>query len=423
MYGSDHKATNGNFNPIAPRTWEDTQLDFGFLTDLALKAVYADANCSTTRAAEKMCLPEVITENILQHLYREKLIEIRGQDGFHNHRYAILDRGWERVKRLLEMNGYIGPTPVSLQAYSSMISLQEDSRESVAPDAITKALSGLVLPENTLHTIGIAVNSRRSLFMFGESGNGKTSIAISVNSAQSGDIWIPYALEVDGQIIKIYDQHCHAQVEAGCTGYDKRWLKIRRPLIIVGGEMTIETMDLIYSHTVRFYEAPFQLKANGGTLVIDDFGRQRVNPSDLLNRWIIPLEKRTDYLTLHTGKKIEVPFSPLLIFATNLDLNGLVDDAFLRRMGYRLYIAPPTKDQYRLIFQMAAESHGLNYDPELVDFLFQRYTQENRPLRCSEPRDLVQRILDICCYFDVPALLSQEMLELAWMNYFGKNKA
>jgi len=423
MYESDHKKTNGNLNPIAPRTWEDTQLDFGFLADLALKTVYADANCSTTRAAEKMCLPDVVTENILQHLYREKLIEIRGQDGFHNHRYAILDRGWERVKRLLEMNGYIGPTPVSLQAYSSMISLQEESRDAVVPEAITKALSALVLPENTLHTIGIAVNSRRSLFMFGESGNGKTSIAVSVNSAQSGDIWIPYALEVDGQIIKIYDQHCHTQVEAGCTGYDKRWIKIRRPLIIVGGEMTIETMDLIYSHTVRFYEAPFQLKANGGTLVIDDFGRQRVNPSDLLNRWIIPLEKRTDYLTLHTGKKIEVPFSPLLIFATNLDLNGLVDDAFLRRMGYRLYIAPPTKEQYRQIFQMAVDSQGLDYNPDLVDFLFHRYEQEKRPLRCSEPRDLVQRILDICCYFDVPALLSQEMLELAWMNYFGKNKA
>jgi len=231
MSESNPHASNGNLNPASPRTLEETQLDFGFLADLALKTVYADANCSTTRAAEKMCLPEVITENILQHLYREKLIEIRGQDGFHNHRYAILDRGWERVKRLLEMNGYIGPTPVSLQAYSSMISLQEDSRESVAPDAITKALSGLVLPENTLHTIGIAVNSRRSLFMFGESGNGKTSIAVSVNSAQSGDIWIPYALEVDGQIIKIYDQHCHALVEAGCAGYDKRWIKIRRPLI------------------------------------------------------------------------------------------------------------------------------------------------------------------------------------------------
>jgi len=422
MYESDHKATNGNLNPISPRTFEETQLDFGFLTDLALKTVYADTNCNTTRAAEKMCLPEVITENLLQHLYREKLIEIRGQNGFHNHRYAILDRGWERVNRLLEINGYIGPTPVSLQAYSNMVSQQEQSRDAVAPDAIMKALAGLVLPENTLHTVGIAVNSRRSLFMFGESGNGKTSIAVSVNDAQSGDIWIPYALEVDSQIIKIYDQHCHAQVEADCTGYDKRWIKIKRPLIIVGGEMTIETMDLIYSHTVRYYEAPFQLKANGGTLVIDDFGRQRVKPADLLNRWIIPLEKRTDYLTLHTGKKIEVPFSPLLIFATNLDLNGLVDDAFLRRMGYRLYIAPPTQEQYRLIFHRAVEAHGLNDDPELVDFLFQRYERENRPLRCSEPRDLVQRILDICRYFDVPSVLTKEMLELAWINYFGKNK-
>jgi len=415
--------SNENLTPITPKTLEETQLDFGFLADLALKTVYTDANCTTARAAQKICLPEAMTESLLQHLYREKLIEIRGLDGFQNHRYAMLDRGWERVNRLLEINGYIGPAPVSLQAYNNMVSLQEESRDAVAPDSITKALSGLILPENTLHTVGIAVNSRRSLFMFGESGNGKTSIAVSVNAAQPGDIWIPYALEVDGQVIKIFDQHNHFPVEDDCNGYDKRWIKIRRPLIIVGGEMTIETMDLIYSRTVRYYEAPFQLKANGGTLVIDDFGRQRVDPADLLNRWIVPLEKKTDYLTLHTGKKIEVPFSPLLIFATNLDLNGLVDDAFLRRMGYRLYIAPPTPEQYRLIFQRAAEAHGLNYSPELADFLLKRYVQERRPLKCSEPRDLVYRILDMCRYFNEPPVLSKEMIDLAWINYFGKEQA
>jgi len=426
MHESHCTVSNENLPPIPPKTPEETQLDFGFLADLALKTVYADANCTTTRAAEKMCLPEPITESLLQHLYHEKLIEIRGQNGFHNHRYAILDRGWQRANRLLEINGYIGPTPVSLQAYSNMVSQQNKTRKPVSPELIENALSGLVLPELTRQTVGLAVHSRRSLFMFGESGNGKTSIAVSLHSAQPGEIWIPYAIEVDNQIIKVYDQHNHSQTETGNgnNGYDKRWVKIKRPLVIVGGEMTIETMDLVYSRMVGYYEAPFQVKANGGTLVIDDFGRQRVDPADLLNRWIIPLERGVDYLTLHTGKKIEVPFEPLLIFATNLNLNGLVDDAFLRRMGYRLYIAPPTPDQYKSIFQEVAAAHGLDgHDPNLVEFLLKRYAEEKRPLRCSEPRDLVHRLLDICRYLDQPPVLSRDMLELAWINYFGKDRA
>jgi predicted ATPase with chaperone activity len=190
-------------------------------------------------------------------------------------------------------------------------------------------------------------------------------------------------------------------------------------LVIVGGEMTIETMDLVYSHSVRYYEAPFQMKANGGTLVIDDFGRQRVAPMDLLNRWIIPLERQTDYLTLHTGKKIEVPFAQLLIFSTNLDLKGLVDDAFLRRMGYRLYVGPPSRERYGDIFRKVVNSNGLEYDPELLEFLLLKYEKEQRPLRCCEPWDLVQRCLDICLYENQPASLSWELLELAWGNYFG----
>jgi len=413
--------SNENLAPIMPKTLEETQLDFGFLADLALKTVYADANCTTARAAEKLCLSETITELLLQHLYHEKLIEIRGQISYQNHRYAMLDRGWERASRLLEINGYIGPAPVSLKSYSEMVSQQSSVREPVSPEFIDNALSGLVLPEITKQTAGLAVNSRRSLFMFGESGNGKTSIAVALHSAQSGEIWIPYAIEIDNQIIKVYDQHNHFQIETGNNGYDRRWIRIKRPLVIVGGEMTIETMDLVYSRTVGYYEAPFQIKANGGTLVIDDFGRQRVDPSDLLNRWIIPLEQGRDYLTLHTGKKIEVPFEPLLIFATNLNLNGLVDEAFLRRMGYRLYIAPPTPEQYEAIFKMNVAALGLEYDPKLLEFIFHRYEKEKRPLRCSEPRDLINRFLDRCRYLNQCRVLTREMLELAWMDYFGNN--
>ncbi len=406
--------------PPRPINVQNTKLDFGFLADLALKIVYADTNCTTDRAAEKLKLSTTVTEDLLQHLYREKFVEIRGLKSFGNNRYGMLDRGWQRAQRLLDMNGYIGPAPVSLEAYTDMILRQTTAREAIRPEAVRGAMSGLVLPESTVQTLGLVASSRRSLFMTGPSGNGKTSIATALHQAQSGDLWIPYAIEVDGQIIKVFDLHNHQPIPVEGVGeYDERWIKIKRPLIIVGGEMTIETMDLIYSQSVKFYEAPFQMKSNGGTLVIDDFGRQRVDPHDLLNRWIVPLEGRVDYLTLHTGKKIEVPFEQLLIFATNLDPSDLVDDAFLRRMGYRLFVHPPTKDTYAEIFQKYVQANGLRYDPSLLDFVFQLYAKDQRPLRGCEPRDIIQRCVDLCKYENRPKALSDELLDLAWKNYFG----
>ena len=406
--------------PPVPLSPEATQLDYGFLADLTLKTVYADANCTTERAAQKLKLSMPVTENLLQHLYREKFVEIRGLVSYGNNRYGLLDRGWQRAQQLLDMNGYIGPAPVSLPAYSEMVLRQSAARDPVRSEAVHSAMSGLVLPESTVQTLGLVANSRRSLFMTGPSGNGKTSIALALHTAQRGEIWIPYAVEVDGQVIKIFDQHNHQQTPVtGADRYDERWIKIKRPIVVVGGEMTIETMDLIYSSTVRFYEAPFQMKSNGGTLVIDDFGRQRVDPHDLLNRWIVPLEGRIDYLTLHTGKKIEVPFEQLLIFATNLDPSDLVDDAFLRRMGYRLYITPPDRQMYTMIFEQYARSMGFEYHAKYIEYLFRLYEVDKRPLRACEPRDLIQRCADLCKYENIPMELSNDLLHLAWQNYFG----
>ena len=414
-------ASNEISSPVVPETVEDTGLSFGFLADLALKSVSIDANCTTDRVADKIKLPVTVAELLLQHLYREKLIEIRGLVGFHNHRYAMLDRGWERVQRLFEMSGYVGPAPVSLNAYTEMVQLQERNREPVKPQSIGQALEDLVLPPSTVQTLGLVVSSRRSLFMSGPAGNGKTSIARALHNAQGGEIWIPYALEVDGQVIKTFDIHNHEPVTiAAGTKYDQRWVRIKRPLVIVGGEVTIETMDLIYSRSVRFYEAPFQMKSNGGTLVIDDFGRQRVEPHDLLNRWIIPLEGHIDYMTLHTGKKIQVPFEQLLIFSTNLEPAGLVDDAFLRRMGYRLRVERPDRDTYGRIFQCYLQSHGLTYDPRLLDTLFRLYERDERKMACCEPRDLVERCIDVCRFENRDLEVTPELLELAWVNYFGQ---
>jgi len=406
--------------PPVPLNVEKTDLDYGFLADLALKTVYADANCTTERAAAKLKLAMPVTEDLLQHLYREKFLEIRGLISYGNNRYGMLDRGWQRAQQLLDMNGYIGPTPVSLPAYTDMVVRQSAAREPVQPESVSGAMSGLILPEGTVQTLGLVANSRRSLFMTGPSGNGKTTIATALHTAQQGEIWIPYAIEVDGQVIKVFDLHTHQQVPVNDIGrYDQRWIRIKRPIVIVGGEMTIETMDLIYSTTVRFYEAPFQMKSNGGTLVIDDFGRQRVDPHDLLNRWIVPLEGRIDYLTLHTGKKIEVPFEQLLIFATNLDPSDLVDDAFLRRMGYRLYVNAPDREMYSAIFQRYVETHGFEYDPKYLDYVFRLYDADKRPLRGCEPRDLMQRCADLCRYENRPMALTNDLLQLAWKNYFG----
>ena len=406
--------------PSVPLKVENTGLDFGFLADLTLKTVYADANCTTERAAEKLKLSMPVAEELLQHLYREKFIEIRGLISFGNNRYGMLDRGWQRSQQLLQMNGYIGPAPVSLQAYTDMVLRQSAARDPVEPEAVSSAMSGLVLPTGTVQTLGLVANSRRSLFMTGPAGNGKTTIAVALHSAQQGEIWIPHAIEVDGQVIKVFDLHNHQPVPVdGIDRHDERWIRIKRPIVIVGGELTIETMDLIYSNSVRFYEAPFQMKSNGGTLVIDDFGRQRVDPHDLLNRWIVPLEGRIDYLTLHTGKKIEVPFEQLLIFATNLDPSDLVDDAFLRRMGYRLYVNPPDREMYASIFEQFAKNNGFEHDPKRLEFVFRLYEADKRPLRGCEPRDLILRCADLCRYENRPMVLTDEVLQLAWKNYFG----
>jgi hypothetical protein len=408
------------FLPPVPTTAEDCGLDFGFLADLALKAAYADTNCTTERAVQRLALPVGIVDVLLQHLYRERFIEIRESLSQHNRRYAMLDRGWERVRRLLDLNAYIGAAPVSLGAYSAMVKRQEERRPPVDDGSIRSALADLVLPETTLQVLGVVANSRRSLFITGAPGNGKTSIARALHSALRGDIWIPRAIEVDGHVINVFDSHNHTPVDPPPGApHDLRWIKIRRPLVVVGGELTIESMDLAYDQTVKFYEAPFQIKSNGGTLLIDDFGRQRIQPRDLFNRWIIPLENRVDYLTLHTGKKLQVPFEQQLIFASNLRSSDFGEEAFLRRLGYRLAADSPSPEVYARIFRKYVEAQRLRYDPRLVEALVARYQQEQREMRSCQPRDLVDRCRDICRYENRPFAVTREILDRAWLYYFG----
>lgn len=407
--------------PAVPEELADTGIAEGFLCDLALKHVAMLPDPTTGSVAERMHLPRTLTEDILQKLYREKLIEVRLQttEGFT--RYSMLDHGWDRLTRLLSVSGYTGPAPVSLRDYSHMMRLQSVPSEPATMDNVRACFHDLILPESLLQTLGCVINSRRSLFLTGLPGTGKTAVAERINNALPGGIWVPYAVEIDGQVIRVFDSHCHRAMSEEMTpqDYDRRWVFIHRPLVIVGGELTLENADLTWSESAKFYEAPFQMKSNGGTLVIDDFGRQRVAPKDLLNRWIVPLERRVDYLALHTGKKIEVPFEQLVVFSTNLDEKDLADQAFLRRMGYRARVEPPTPEAYAEIFKRVAYTRGIPCDKPAIDHVLSKYRIERRQMRGCEPRDLLDRLTDICLFEGQPLQVSNHVIDIAWRNYFG----
>src|SRR5262249_1638161 len=388
-----HRAEIKSRGPPLPEEIADTGISEGFLCDLALKHVAMLPEPTTTAVSERINLPRTLTEDLLQKLYREKLIEVKMQSAIGSTRYAMLDHGWDRLARLLSVCGYVGPAPVSQRDYAHMMKLPSIPSNTADMDAVRQAFHDLVLPESLLQTLGCVINSRRSLFLTGLPGTGKTAVAERINGALDGGIWIPYAVEIDGQIIRVFDSHCHEAMPADETPIDfhRRWVLVHRPLVVVGGELTLENADLTWSEAAKFYEAPFQMKSNGGTLVIDDFGRQRVAPQDLLNRWIVPLERRVDYLALHTGKKIEVPFEQLVVFSTNLDEKDLADQAFLRRMGYRARVEPPTPAAYLEIFKRQAHKRGIVCDTAVLEHILGKYRIERRQMKGCEPRDILDR--------------------------------
>lgn len=418
--------TRAEIEKLGPPTPEDlaeTGVSDALLGNLTLKQVSTVIDPTSALIAEKLHLPCTLTEEILYSLYHEKLIEMRLKSAVGNTRYAMLDAGWERLVSMEWHNGYRGPAPVSLADYSYMMRLQSGPSRPASIDTIRSAFSDLVLPDSLLQTLGCVINSRSSLFLTGLPGTGKTAVSERVNAALPGFVWIPYAIEVDDQVIRIYDPQCHTAISNHRTTreHDRRWIEIERPLIKVGGELTLQNTNLTWSESARHYEAPFQIKSNGGTLVIDDFGRQSVSPRDLLNRWIQPLERRVDCLTLRNGKKVEMPFEQLVIFSTNLDEAALIDEAFLRRMGYRVRVEMPTPSAYTEIFKRAATAQGITIDEASLDYVLGKYADENRPMKSSEPRDLLNRVNDLCLFEGRPQALTPELLDLAWRNYFGSS--
>ena len=414
--------------PPPPATIAETGLHPDTLHQLLLKTLVA-GEASGSQLSDKVRLPYSVLEALVQHARVEKLVEVRGASGTGTagYRYALTDLGRDRANQFLDMSRYIGPAPVPLNQYNAYVRACMAAREYVDRDKLSTGFDNLIVNKAMFDQLGPAVNSGKSLFLYGKPGNGKTVIAEGIGRALGEEMFVPNAVDVDGQTITMFDPVNHqlrsrteaSQSVISAAVYDRRWETIRRPVIVVGGELTLEMLDLTFNPISKFYEAPIQLKANGGVFVVDDFGRQRIPPRDLLNRWIVPLESRVDFLTLHTGRKFEVPFNVLIVFATNLKPESLADEAFLRRIPYKILAKNPTMDEYCRIFEMNCKRRGLTFDPVMIEYLHRKYYQPRKlQMRACHPRDLIEQVVDRCRYNNREPVITRELLDAACASYF-----
>ncbi len=409
--------------PRPPASVEETGLSLTFIAELILKHAYYMGEFTLGHVAARVMLPISIVEEAIEDLRVKHFVEVRGADQFAKltYRFYATDTGRKKAERLLAGCRYVGAAPVTLEDYRKIVEMQTIRGALVTEEALRKAFEGLVVGDEFFRRLGPAVNSGKAIFLHGPAGNGKTTIAERIGGALPGFVYIPHALYVGGQIISIFDPMVHVPVEEDFKGdsIDKRWLAVKRPAVITGGELTLKMLDLELIAESMYYEAPFQVKANNGVLIIDDFGRQQIEPRDLLNRWIVPLERREDYLTLHTGMKFEVPFDMLVIFSTNIEPARLVDEAFLRRIRYKIKIGRPSADEFEEIFKRVCEANKIEFDERVFDYLVEKYYKKFKiePSACH-PRDLIDRIVDSAHYHNHPPRLTKEEIAEAWKDYF-----
>ncbi|HEU4937052.1 MAG TPA: hypothetical protein VFT39_11395 [Vicinamibacterales bacterium] len=414
--------------PPPPTSIEETGLHADTLAQLLLKTLVAGEQ-SGTGLSEKLRVPYSVLDALIQHARIEKLVEVRGTSGAGaaGYRYILTDLGRDRAGQFLDICRYVGPAPVPLAQYNAYVRAGMEARPYLDRTTLSTGFEHLVVSHEMLDLLGPAVNSGKALFLYGAPGNGKTVYAEGIGKALGGEMHMPCAIDVDGQIITMYDPVSHLRMGEALNSnsvitnavHDRRWESIRRPVVVVGGELTLEMLDLTFNPISKFYEAPIQLKANGGVFVVDDFGRQRIPPRDLLNRWIVPLESRVDFLTLHTGRKFEVPFNVLIVFATNLKPQSLADEAFLRRIPYKILAKNPTVDEFCRIFELNCKRKGLTFDPVMVEYLERKYYRPRQiQMRACHPRDLISQVVDICRYTNREPVITRELLDAACGAYF-----
>jgi hypothetical protein len=412
----------------APTTIQETGISTDAIDQLLIKTLYT-GEATGLILADRTCLPYVLLEPLVEHARAERLVEVRGSTGSGSagYRYALTDAGRDRARQYLDANHYIGPAPVPLSAYVAQMRALMAARGYIDRERLRQGFSHLVIGNKVLEQLGPAVNAGKAVFLYGPPGNGKTVIAEGMGGTLGGDMYMPHAIDVDGHIITMFDPIAHESLEADTEpasivtsgARDRRWVRIRRPVVMVGGELTLDMLDLTFNPLAHFYEAPIQLKANGGVFLVDDFGRQRMRPQDLLNRWIVPLESRVDYLTLHTGKKFQVPFDVLIVFATNLNPASLADEAFLRRIPYKIAIGDPTIDQFTRIFELNCRARHLPFHQVMVAYLQRRhYGPSQRPMRACHPRDILDHVTALCRYRGIEPAITRELLDAACDAYF-----
>jgi predicted ATPase with chaperone activity len=417
--------------PVAPNSLADAGLSLDLLTQLALKRLHFSGELKGSELASRLGVNFSVVEPALDFLKSQHLVEVAGGaiTGAGSYRYRVTDAGRTRVALFLQTNQYVGEAPVPYEQYRQyMENFVTSAPRTATRERVREALSHLVVSQPVLDQLGPAINSGHSMFVYGPPGNGKTVIAQAVRKLLSGEIAIPHAIEVEGAIIRVFDPVSHEPIDdvederarLDVSGrHDRRWVRCKRPMVMVGGELTLSALELSYNQATGFYRAPIQAVANGGVLVIDDFGRQQCPPRDLLNRWIVPLESRVDFLTLQSGQKFEIPFGVLIVFATNIKPSELVDEAFLRRIRYKVYAEGPTVPEFMQIFENCCRDRKLRFDRALVERLLTHYFEPRKiaPRGCH-PRDLIDQSLSLADYRDEPRQLTAELLDAACAGYF-----
>ena len=413
------------FRPRAPKSLADAGLTDAMVDSIIFKYLHAVGSASGAKISALLALPRPPVIERLADLKQQQLLGYVGTAVMGDFTYQLTDAGRERARKCLEESMYLGAAPVPLDAYIESVKAQSITLERPSKDVLDTAFNDLLINDQMFATLGPAINSGRGMFLYGFPGNGKTSIAERITRCFGSEVYIPRTLHVDGFLIRLYDAEIHQEIPQTQQGMlktdqlDERWVRIKRPTIIVGGELTMDALEVRYNETTKISEASTQLKSNLGSLVIDDFGRQRINPFELLNRWIIPLEKRYDFLALANGLKIQVPFDQLLIFSTNLEPKDLVDEAFLRRIPYKINVLDPTEEEFRALFRMMCRILEVEHKEDVVDYVIEeQYHKTGRPFRCCQPRDLISLARNRCQYKGEPATMTRENMDFAAAVYF-----